>query len=344
MSKRAIFFDRDGTLIEHYDYLTEPSQVELLPKVAQALKYLKARGFALVVVTNQSAVAQGKLTEKKLNEIHDRLKLLLGQQGAYLDKIYYCPYHPEGELEEYRVASEMRKPGSGMLKQAAGELDVDLSQSWMVGDDDRDIEAGKAAGCRTIMLEKRGSALVQRGKSEADYQAVNLQEAANIVGHYCDVPAPVKQPATENAIAENYDVVEEETGDKVEKYLSENEPKKTEETISTSTEDSMDSETDYQTEVVEEATEVAGDADNKRLLSLILRELKNMNRDHSMGSEFSIFKLLAGVVQMVVIFCLVVAFWFASGTEFQGEQVIATLLAGLVFQTMVVAFLMIARS
>jgi len=160
MTNRAVFLDRDGTLIEHYDYLTEASQVQLLPNTVSALKLLRQHGFLLIVITNQSAVARGMLTEKTLTQIHDHLKSLLGREGAYLDKIYYCPYHPEAVVDQYRRDSDLRKPKPGMLYLAEKELDIDLDRSWIVGDDDRDIETGKAAGCRTIMLESRGSSLV----------------------------------------------------------------------------------------------------------------------------------------------------------------------------------------
>ena len=186
MSNRAVFFDRDGTLIEHYDYLTDPDQVKLLPTVIKALRLLKDRDFQLVVVTNQSAVARGMLTEKKLLEIHDRMKYLLAEEGAYLDQIYYCPYHPEGVVDKYRRDSDMRKPAPGMLYLAARELELDLEQCWIVGDDDRDIEAGKHANCRTVFIKPHHSPLVQRGSATPDFQAVNLQEAANQIIRYAD--------------------------------------------------------------------------------------------------------------------------------------------------------------
>jgi len=186
MSNRAVFFDRDGTLIEHYDYLTDPDQVKLLPTVIKALRLLKDRDFQLVVVTNQSAVARGMLTEKKLLEIHDRMKYLLAEEGAYLDQIYYCPYHPEGVVDKYRRDSDMRKPAPGMLYLAARELELDLEQCWVVGDDDRDIEAGKNANCRTVLIKPHHSPLVQRGSETPDFQAVNLQEAANQIIRYAD--------------------------------------------------------------------------------------------------------------------------------------------------------------
>ena len=128
MSNRAVFLDRDGTLIEHFDYLTDPQQVQLLPTVTTALRRLKEHGFYLVMVTNQSAVARGMLTEKKLLKIHDHLKQMLAKEDAYLDQIYYCPFHPEGAVEKYRCESDQRKPAPGMLNLAAREIDLDLKQ------------------------------------------------------------------------------------------------------------------------------------------------------------------------------------------------------------------------
>jgi len=187
MSNQAVFLDRDGTLIEHYDYLTDASQVQLLPRTASALRLLKDHGYLLVLVTNQSVVARGMLTEETLFEIHNRLKELLGEQGVYLDQIYYCPFHPEGVVEKYRRESEMRKPSPGMLKLAAKEMDIDLGQSWTVGDDDRDIQAGERAGCKTIQIDSHTtSSFVHRGEAKPDYRAVNLQEAANLILRFSD--------------------------------------------------------------------------------------------------------------------------------------------------------------
>jgi len=212
MSNRAVFLDRDGTLVEHYDYLTDPSQVQLLGTTTAALRLLRDHGFLLVMVTNQSAVARGLVTEAKLLEIHDRLKALLSEEGAYLDQIYYCPYHPEGSVAKYRRESDLRKPSPGMLQLAARELDIDLAQSWVVGDDDRDVQAGQAARCRTILLEQRKrSEFVHRGDSEPDFLAVNLQEAANLIVRHAREPRAGKE---EQANEEEHGEAEptEETG------------------------------------------------------------------------------------------------------------------------------------
>lgn len=201
MTKRAVFLDRDGTLIEHYDVLTASNQVQLIPAVPVALKLLRDRGFLLVMVTNQSAVAKGLLKEKKLLEIHDTLRSLLAANGVYLDAIYYCPYHPNAKIEKYRKDSPLRKPKPGMIHQAARDLDIDLTQSWVVGDDDRDVEMGRTAGCRTVFIESYGSVGVRQGNSNPHFRAVNLQEAANLIVRNADPSdesAPEPEPSDQN--------------------------------------------------------------------------------------------------------------------------------------------------
>ena len=133
MSHPAIFLDRDDTLIEDPGYINNPGQVHLLPHAAETLIELRRLGYRLVVVTNQSAVARGIVTEEGLAEIHDRLIELLHREGAGVDAIYYCPYHPNGIVPEYRRDSDLRKPNPGMLLLAADEMDLDLERSWMLG-------------------------------------------------------------------------------------------------------------------------------------------------------------------------------------------------------------------
>ena len=190
MPDKAIFLDRDDTLIEDPGYINDPEQVKLLDGVPDALIQLKALGYKLIIVTNQSAVAHGIVTEKVLGEIHDQLKQLLAEKNAYLDRIYYCPYHPEGVIPKYRKESNSRKPSPGMLLQAADEMDIDLSQSWCIGNSSRDIEAGLRAGCKTILIDmppsrqKQISSPVSLAGVSPDYRAVNIKEAVNIIKKY----------------------------------------------------------------------------------------------------------------------------------------------------------------
>ncbi len=154
----AVFLDRDNTLIEDPGYIDHPDKVRLLPGAAAAVRRLREAGYRVVVVSNQSGVARGLFSEAQLASIHARLGELLAGEGTRLDAIYYCPYldGPDAVVERYRRTSELRKPSPGMLLQAAADLAIDLRRSWMVGDGQRDIEAGRRAGCRTVLIESGG--------------------------------------------------------------------------------------------------------------------------------------------------------------------------------------------
>ncbi len=176
----AVFLDRDGTLIEDSGYLRDVARVRLLPGVAETLRALRQAGYRLIVATNQSGVARGLLTEATLAAIHDRMRDLLAQQGVQLDAVYYCPYHPEGTVEAYRRDSDCRKPECGMLRQAAADLGIDLPASWMVGDAERDVEAGRRAGCRTVLLTPDAGADGQP-VSVADFVVQDLPAAGRVI-------------------------------------------------------------------------------------------------------------------------------------------------------------------
>ncbi|HEY3243386.1 MAG TPA: HAD family hydrolase [Phycisphaerae bacterium] len=153
----AVFLDRDNTLVEDPGFIDHPDKVRLMPGAAAAIRRLNEAGYHVVVVTNQSGIARGLFSEARLCEIHAHLRSVLAADGARLDAIYYCPYldSEEAVVEAYCRASELRKPAPGMLLKAAQELDLDLDRSWMIGDGARDIEAGRRAGCRTILLDFR---------------------------------------------------------------------------------------------------------------------------------------------------------------------------------------------
>jgi D,D-heptose 1,7-bisphosphate phosphatase len=182
MANRAVFMDRDHTLIEDPGYVNDPALVKLLPGVDLALKWLAQAGYLVIAVTNQSGVARGLITEAQLEQVHQELRRQLQEKGARLDAIYYCPYHPEGTVERYAIESDLRKPEPGMLLKAAAQWDLDLGSCWMVGDAARDIEAGQRAGCRTIRLRSGHEDHEQEIQAaQADYTARNLVEAAKIV-------------------------------------------------------------------------------------------------------------------------------------------------------------------
>lgn len=184
MANKAVFLDRDQTIIEDPGYISDPAQVKLLPGAEVAIKSLAQGGYKIVVVTNQSGIARGMLNEETLEQVHQELRRQLGQSGAAIDAIYFCPFHPEGSVEAYAKESEHRKPAPGMLLLAAAEMDLDLSQSWMIGDGVRDVEAGQRAGCHTIRLQSPAQAKEAAGEGEeiqADYTVRNLVDAARII-------------------------------------------------------------------------------------------------------------------------------------------------------------------
>ncbi len=161
MTQPAVFLDRDDTLIVDSGYIDDPGKVRLMPGAAAAVRRLNDAGYVVVVATNQSGIARGYFDEARLDEIHQRMTDLLAAEGAMLDGIYYCPFldSDEAQVERFRGKSELRKPAPGMLLKAAADHDLDLSRSWMIGDGARDIEAGVAAGCRTIHININGHGL-----------------------------------------------------------------------------------------------------------------------------------------------------------------------------------------
>lgn len=159
--QKAIFLDRDGTINKYVGFLRDEKEFDLLEGVPEAIKIFHALGYLVIVVTNQPVVARGEVTVQKLERIHMKMETLLGQQGAYIDGLYYCPHHPDsgfdGEIKSLKIDCECRKPKPGMLLQAAKDFNIDLHLSWMVGDSETDMEAGKRAGCRTCYIGKNMS-------------------------------------------------------------------------------------------------------------------------------------------------------------------------------------------
>lgn len=175
--QRAVFLDRDGTLNKYVGFLRNTDEFELVSGAAEAVKLINASGCLAIVATNQPVIARGEVTFDELAEIHNKMETLLGHEGAYLDGIYFCPHHPhkgyEGEVPELKIECECRKPKAGMLLKAAEDFNIDLSQSWMIGDGENDILAGKAAGCRT--------ALIGNESFGQDITAETLTEAVKLI-------------------------------------------------------------------------------------------------------------------------------------------------------------------
>lgn len=156
VKKRAVFLDRDGCLNVYKGDICSPEQLELTKGAAQAVAKLNSLGYLTVLITNQPGIAKGYFDVEMLERIHGRLEMLLGEGGAYLDDIYYCPHHPEkgfpGERPEYKIICDCRKPAPGMILRAAEKYNIDLENSYMVGDSRGDVETGINAGCKSIFV------------------------------------------------------------------------------------------------------------------------------------------------------------------------------------------------
>ncbi|MCI5585087.1 MAG: HAD-IIIA family hydrolase [Lachnospiraceae bacterium] len=154
--QKAVFLDRDGTINEYVGFLRNIEEMKLLDGASEAIKLLNQSGYLTIVVTNQPVIARGEVTCEELEEIHNKMETLLGNAGAYIDDLFYCPHHPdkgfEGERQELKVDCDCRKPKPGMLLEAAIKYNIDLSESWMIGDSENDILAGKTAGCRVAFI------------------------------------------------------------------------------------------------------------------------------------------------------------------------------------------------
>lgn len=155
--QKAVFLDRDGTINQYVGFLRNIEDMHLIDDAAEAIRQINQHGYLAVVTTNQPVLARGEVTWGELDEIHAKMETLLGRQGAYLDAIYLCPHHPdkgfEGEVSELKIVCDCRKPKPGLLLRAARELNIDLKQSWMIGDRNSDVMAGENAGCRTILMK-----------------------------------------------------------------------------------------------------------------------------------------------------------------------------------------------
>ncbi|RSZ59004.1 HAD family hydrolase [Massilia atriviolacea] len=151
---RAIFLDKDGTLVDDVPYNAEPRRITLCSGAGAALRLLARRDYRFFIVSNQDGIAHGLIGEDAMGRVERRLADLLFREQLSLDGFYYCPHHPDGKVAPYALSCTCRKPLPGMLQRAAREHGIDLAASWMVGDILHDVEAGNRAGCRTLLIDK----------------------------------------------------------------------------------------------------------------------------------------------------------------------------------------------
>ncbi len=183
MNGPVVFLDKDGTLIEDVPYNVDPAKMVLEKGAARGLRRLAQAGCRFVVVSNQSGVARGYFEESALKAVAARLEELLEEAaGASLDGFYYCPHHPEGTVAAYASDCNCRKPQPGLLLTAAKDLEINLEEAWMVGDILNDVEAGRRAGCRTILVNNGHETEWKRGPLRApDFIVADLEEAAEVI-------------------------------------------------------------------------------------------------------------------------------------------------------------------
>ena len=181
----GVFLDRDGTLNEGLNYIKTPDQLQLITGAGKAVRKLNERGLATCVISNQSGVARGYLTEKDLVPIHEKLLRELALCGATIDRIYYCPHHPTEGIPPYNILCGCRKPKTGMLKRGAADLGIDLDRSFVMGDSLVDMQAGNAAQATTVLvLTGYGPTAREQCKSQnvrVDYVASTIVEATDFI-------------------------------------------------------------------------------------------------------------------------------------------------------------------
>ncbi len=372
MAHKAVFLDRDNTIIEDPGYLSDPDGVKLLPGVDLAIKSLRQGGYKIVVVTNQSGIARGLLTEERLEEVHAELRRQLDARGASVDAIYYCPYLPDSPIDEYAVDSELRKPKPGMLLAAAKDMDLDLHNSWSIGDSARDVEAGRRAGCRTIRIRSPrpgGAAAGHEDPVLADYTVRNLVDAARVVLREGDrlaedVPKPSSQERPQSQPAEPTPAETEpppeapptETPPEPQpaRKPAPTEPKPAPERAPTETKSEPEpspqpwplqgerTDQEWSARTTDEAAALSTMSDSA-VRREILRHLRQFVRSREV-EEFSLSKLFAGIVQVLVFMPLLLCIWRMLGGEEGLVQAAVWALLAILLQLMALTFYMMHRS
>ncbi|MBV9386751.1 MAG: HAD family hydrolase [Chroococcidiopsidaceae cyanobacterium CP_BM_ER_R8_30] len=182
MSTKAVFLDKDGTLIEDVPYNVDPDRIQLTRGAVEGLQLLDASGYQLIVITNQSGVALGFFPALALVTVETRLRQLLADAGVPLAGFYYCPHHPAGIVREFAKNCSCRKPEPGLLLRAADKHGINLAQSWFIGDILNDVEAGRRAGCKTVLIDNGNETEWQMSQQRSPHHIVNdLTEAALVI-------------------------------------------------------------------------------------------------------------------------------------------------------------------
>jgi D-glycero-D-manno-heptose 1,7-bisphosphate phosphatase len=353
MKRRAIFFDRDNTLIQCDGYLGDCAKVVLVDGAADAIARARKLGFAAVVISNQSGVARGYFTEETVHAVNARMDELLVEQNpqAIIDRHEFCPYHPQATVETYRQDSPLRKPAPGMILEAAEKLALDLPNSWVIGDAPRDIEAGRAAGCRTILFTDSNlaasSAASEPAKAEPDYVVSSLREALDYIERQCDVvlrppeadadrtaappaasasaaPPPALRSASDSQSALESSAKPHVTA--IDPPIEQPEP--------------AGGSARYSAGSSSRDSSPRSDPRNEKTEALLVEMLREMRRAKELPhTDFSVTKMLAGVAQILVLAVLLVAYLNRADPA----SLVPMMLLALTLQTMTIALLIMER-
>jgi D,D-heptose 1,7-bisphosphate phosphatase len=337
MKRPAVFFDRDNTLIATDEYLGDPAKVQLIEGAADAVARVRRLGFATVIFSNQSGVARGMYDEAAVHAVNAKLDELLKDHhpDAVIDRHEFCPYHPEGTVECYRQDSDLRKPKAGMILRAAEKLALDLSRSWVIGDAPRDIEAGHAAGCRTILFTdpmlSPSPAAAAETKVPAEFRVSSLKEAVDLIERNATAseetlatserPILVEQHANgpSNPMKMTTPVPPREPEPPAPIRLPELKPPAVETPVPPRPVESIPS-----------------TARLESLADQILQEIKRRNDQTVI--DFSVSKLLAGIVQVIVLATLFIAY-----IKWDERSLQPILLLAMILQTLTISLLIMGR-
>ncbi|WP_428940819.1 D-glycero-alpha-D-manno-heptose-1,7-bisphosphate 7-phosphatase [Fontivita pretiosa] len=312
MRRPAIFFDRDNTIIVSDGYLGDPEKVVLMQGAADAVARARSLGFATVVVSNQSGVARGLFSEDDVCAVNRRIDELLLRENpaAVIDRHEYCPFHPDGTVERYRRESELRKPNPGMILRAAEQLALDLSRSWVIGDAPRDIRAGKAAGCRTILLRPEG---IPQSPAASERLTVQPDQVVS-------------------SLKEAMDHVEQSLGDSPPPTPTSNQP------ADATNEQDGASQASAPPPAATQATAPAPQV--QHLLEQILHELRTRNERDARAeyADFSVSKLMAGIAQVLALALVLLSYLNRNDASFTPLMLFA-----IYVQTLTIALLIMGR-
>jgi D,D-heptose 1,7-bisphosphate phosphatase len=188
---KAIFIDKDGTLLVNVPYNVDPDLVKFQEGALEGLRQLQQKGYLLFIVSNQSGVSMGFFNESELHQLDETLREMLAREKVTLNGSYYCPHHPDGAIQQYAVSCDCRKPAPGMLLRAAAEFDLDLESCWMLGDILNDVEAGNRAGCKTILIDNGNESEWDLHRNRIpDLVARDISEAARLIFTINDIIQP----------------------------------------------------------------------------------------------------------------------------------------------------------